>query len=565
MREPQQPGFLGEREYTNAIPALSVALYDPSEEVRSAVLTALDSMGELTWLENGLGHLTRHGGYFALIPGTTAEVAEESPRVPVFELEGGSDSNLLRAAVGDHYVDGIWVSRELQPRFSLNEADMDTSEADVPRTASADYVYSNQLFVSTIRGSGHILPGAAPTSYQVESFSHRWTYWPDSATYFITEASPAYGWASEIREYSPGDLDSAGRWPASAGFSYTELQDRPWMKRARDLAAHVTAGESTAYGKAKAIEEYLQTEYTYRFADAGDPSLPPPGRDPVDWFLFESREGTSGSFSSAFVILARLVGVPARVVSGWAITAGSESQHICSDQAHQWAEVAFDGPGWVDFDPTPGGAPSRASLGCDAREAARYPDSYMNRLENGSFISGVGGGVTLSPNTTTLQAPKPDEDTPVFNVRGAGNIGYLRTGVGDVYQTTHWAQLDPVTVPYSAGESVPETVRTPYSSRSGRFAWLPAHRLATDALFGFQEESVGSIQDRIHISPAGDFGVLPAGPLPTTLYLQSTDRGGSILPFSATFFAGTPTGTFDLTAEIRSFSEQQLSGAVRRS
>ena len=67
-------------------------------------------------------------------------------------------------------------------------------------------------------------------------------------------------------------------------------------------------------------------------------------------------------FSSAFVVLARSVGIPARVVSGWAIGETDDEQTVFSDQAHQWAEVALDGIGWVTFEPTPaGGAPSRTT------------------------------------------------------------------------------------------------------------------------------------------------------------------------------------------------------------
>ena len=554
--------LLGEREFTAAIPALSVALYDPSEEVRSAALTALGGMGELTWLENGLGLLTRPGGYFALIPGTTAEVASETLREPVFELSGGSDTNLLRNAVGDYYVDRTWLPIE-QLRFSRDEPGTDLSAAEVPRTLNPGYVYRNEVSVYPVRGFGAILPGSAPTSYRLESISDIGAYWPNSATYVIAQESPFYEWVSEIHEFSPTDLDSAGRWPTSE-YSYTELQERPWLDRARDLAVHITGGESTAYGKAKAIEQYMQSEYTYRFAEPGDSSIPPPDRDPLDWFLFESREGTSGSFSSAFVILARLAGVPARVVSGWAITAGSESQHICTDQAHQWAEVAFDGPGWVSFDPTPGGAPSRASLSCDPEEISQFPGGNMTRLENGSVVSGLDGGVTFTPATTTLQAQELPH-IPVFNVRGAGNTSYLRTAVGDVYQTTHWAQLDPVSVPYAVGEGVPATVRRPYDARSGRFAWVPDHRLETEALFGFHDYSDGASYDRIHVYPAEERASLPAGLLPTSLHMQSADQDGAILPFSATFTANAPPWTYQWTSEIASYSEQQLSGAVAAS
>ena len=81
----------------------------------------------------------------------------------------------------------------------------------------------------------------------------------------------------------------------------------------------------------------------------------------MDWFLFDHREGTTGQFSSAFVLLARSLGIPARVASGWAIAPVGVKQPVASDQAHQWAEVGFEGLGWIVFEPTgPGGPSSRA-------------------------------------------------------------------------------------------------------------------------------------------------------------------------------------------------------------
>ena len=194
LQDSQQPleraaaaQLLGERQFTGAIPALSTALHDPNEGVRSAALTALDSMGELTWLENGLGLLTRPGGDFAMIPGTTAEAASETPRIPVFELNGLSRSSLLRAAVGDYYVDGIWLPKE-QIRLFLDGASPDATVADVLRAVEAAGVHEEELTVSTVRGVGDILPGAAPTSHGLESITGLGTYWPNSATYVITRS-----------------------------------------------------------------------------------------------------------------------------------------------------------------------------------------------------------------------------------------------------------------------------------------------------------------------------------------------------------------------------------------
>ncbi len=51
-------------------------------------------------------------------------------------------------------------------------------------------------------------------------------------------------------------------------------------------------------------------------------------------------------------MLARSVGIPARVVSGWVVGSYPVRQTVYTDQAHQWAEVAFEGLGWVLFEPT---------------------------------------------------------------------------------------------------------------------------------------------------------------------------------------------------------------------
>ena len=561
--------LLGERKYTTAIPALSSALYDPNDEARSAALAALGNMGELTWLENGNGLLRQAVGDFALIPGTTAERTAEIPRTPVFELEGGAHTSLLRVAVGDYYVDGKWLPKE-HLIIGLKDANVDVTEADVLRTVDASSVHRDEISISGADFGKRFLPGSVPISIRLESVSAPGTYWPNSATYALSDLRSSFTWASETHDFSTDVLSAADRWPTSPEYPYAELQDMAWLQRARELAANITDGQTTTYGKANAIEQYLKSEYTYRFADTNEAGLPPPGRDPVDWFLFESLEGASGNFSSAFVILARLVGIPSRVVSGWAVIVDSEPQTICSDQAHQWAEVAFDGPGWVAFDPTPGGAPFRAGLRCDPadRERALWELERRNysvtRLENGSVLIDGDGQVTFSPGTTTRQSPGLPH-VPVFNVSGAANTSYLRTAVGDTYSGGYWTQLDPVTIPYSAGDSVPGTVRSLYSSQSGQFASLPEYRRETESLFGFLEGFDSLYLDRIRIDPAGDFTELPAGLAPASLHLQSADRNGAVYPFSSTFSTNDSMETFSWTAEIPSYSAARYAGAAAAS
>jgi transglutaminase-like putative cysteine protease len=97
------------------------------------------------------------------------------------------------------------------------------------------------------------------------------------------------------------------------------------------------------------------------------------GRDSVDEFLFESREGFCEHFSSAFVFLMRAAGVPARVVTGYQ---GGELNPVDGrftvrqSDAHAWAEVFLRGRGWTRVDPTVLSAPRRLDEGLARAVAA---------------------------------------------------------------------------------------------------------------------------------------------------------------------------------------------------
>lgn len=86
------------------------------------------------------------------------------------------------------------------------------------------------------------------------------------------------------------------------------------------------------------------------------------GRNTVDEFLFDVKAGYCEHFSSAFVVLMRAAGIPARVVTGYA---GGYRNPIGGywlvrrSDAHAWAEAWLPGRGWVRVDPTAAVAPDR--------------------------------------------------------------------------------------------------------------------------------------------------------------------------------------------------------------
>ncbi len=102
--------------------------------------------------------------------------------------------------------------------------------------------------------------------------------------------------------------------------------------------------------------DWIKADFSYTLV------TPPPGRDPVDEFLFGYKAGFCQHFSSAFVVLMRNAGIPARVVTGFA--GGTRNRVgdywvVRRMDAHAWAEVWLPQRGWVRVDPTAAVAPER--------------------------------------------------------------------------------------------------------------------------------------------------------------------------------------------------------------
>jgi hypothetical protein len=75
----------------------------------------------------------------------------------------------------------------------------------------------------------------------------------------------------------------------------------------------------------------------------------------VDYFLFDSRQGYCDYYASALAVMARAVGIPTRLVSGY--TRGeynsiSDVYLVRELNAHTWVEIYFPHYGWVEFEPT---------------------------------------------------------------------------------------------------------------------------------------------------------------------------------------------------------------------
>ncbi len=126
-------------------------------------------------------------------------------------------------------------------------------------------------------------------------------------------------------------------------------------QRVKELAFELTREYDNVYDKAVALEKYLR-QITYN----EDIEAPPPDRDGVDYFLFDSQEGYCDYYASAMAVMARAVGIPARIAVGYA---GGEYDReldgylVRRSNAHAWVEVYFPDYGWIEFEPTAGEPP----------------------------------------------------------------------------------------------------------------------------------------------------------------------------------------------------------------
>ena len=98
-------------------------------------------------------------------------------------------------------------------------------------------------------------------------------------------------------------------------------------------------------------------------------TLSPPrlGRNSVDEFLFDTRQGYCEHYASAFVVLMRAMGVPARVVTGYQggeLNPVDGFMTVRQSDAHAWSEVWLQGRGWVTRRPD-------SRRGADAHRSGR--------------------------------------------------------------------------------------------------------------------------------------------------------------------------------------------------
>jgi protein-glutamine gamma-glutamyltransferase len=139
------------------------------------------------------------------------------------------------------------------------------------------------------------------------------------------------------------------------GVSSLYLHIPPGLERVSNLARDITMRKTTPFEKAKAIEEYLVRNFRYTLHPSKGR-----GKNPVEDFLFYTKEGYCEQYATSMAMMLRGAGIPSRLVTGFLPGEWNKFGNyliIRQRDAHSWVE-AYMPPtestgGWTKFDPTP--------------------------------------------------------------------------------------------------------------------------------------------------------------------------------------------------------------------
>ena len=150
----------------------------------------------------------------------------------------------------------------------------------------------------------------------------------------------------------------------------------------QDLALNVTDGKASTYGRALAIEGHLQSEYTYSLESIFESQ----NFTPVSDFLFKTKSGHCEYFASAMAMMLRSIGIPARLITGFAVHHYNPLTGLYEVRAmhgHAWVEAWIEDAGWVSFQPTPGYTmPQEPEQDANRETTGEELEQYLEQLSS---------------------------------------------------------------------------------------------------------------------------------------------------------------------------------------
>lgn len=145
--------------------------------------------------------------------------------------------------------------------------------------------------------------------------------------------------------------------PSLADAGNTEIGFRQVDEIAREFTETANLIAGVTDDTAGQLDKLLGLEATMRDEWVLDPSAPGGGQQLalIRRFIEDTQRGTEEQFVTAFVLLARSLGVDARIATGFVVPVGELRIPLELRSAHAavWPEVRLAELGWLAFDPVP--------------------------------------------------------------------------------------------------------------------------------------------------------------------------------------------------------------------
>lgn len=282
-----------------------------------------------------------------------------TPRLALTYRTSDDSEQYLRLTVLDDFSGDSWApSRVPEPGAGVGQIGPVPGLTDAVPTA----VLTVTIVVGEVTSRWLPVP-YAPTA--IRGLEGRWDWEPDGLT-VRSERSNAQGQGYEVDvvQATPSveQLVASGSGPVAGMEEYLVLPAELPDSVGR-TALGVTAGLTSNYERAVALQDYFRGGgFTYSERAPVDEGYDGSGAQVLGEFL-DRRAGYCVHFSSAMAAMARTLGIPSRVVVGFApgstVTEGEGDDEVIlhrvtTHNLHAWPELYFDGIGWVRFEPTPG-------------------------------------------------------------------------------------------------------------------------------------------------------------------------------------------------------------------
>jgi transglutaminase-like putative cysteine protease len=171
------------------------------------------------------------------------------------------------------------------------------------------------------------------------------------------------------------------------------------------LVNELTSGLRSTGAKALALRDYLRSgEFQY-----STQIVPGTTIGTLNDFLTGSRVGYCEQFAGGLAAMARIAGIPSRVVVGFLPGRKSgDVWQVSVRNMHAWTELYFDDLGWVALDATPPGAVEGGPVASSSAEPSVTPSSAAPRTSV----------AVPRPTQATRPTPAGDTDQPLWPILG---------------------------------------------------------------------------------------------------------------------------------------------------